>query len=171
MEIHEKAKKVQEKYENKLKIVEENVELTEAEKQIAYKKLHNQILKHKKNNIKMGSVKEYICNFSQQFAGDDAQNFLIGVAGGLSMAIGSIGIATGIISGSAILSSVASLGAVAGLAAITNTVSNISFGMESAVEDCATNNAYKTKDIDAVLDEFCEKLEALIKPNNVEITR
>lgn len=170
MEKCKKALKIQDKYEKKLKIIEENTKLTEQEKQKVYKKLQKQINKHKKTNDNLIKLANLTYHVSSSIACEEPfHNFALGWISAVTLITGVVGLLSGIVNTSALGTTIHAIAVAYGSIVLPNVIVNTEINGESILNTQITNVLDKRKDINKVFDIVNSKLDTLIKTPELEM--
>jgi len=171
MEFSKKTIKVKEKYQKKVKIIQENCELTDEEKYKLYCNLQDKIRKIIKKTDKSYEIKSNLSEISRIIAGgdDSLDKFLVFQAGSIISVLGVMGV---VAASAPALIALAGVVLGAGLLSIINTAFNLKIdGEESINEQIATSAMYNSIETENVLDEIIDQLESLKGKLNIKQTQ
>lgn len=170
MELDKKTQKIQDKFEKKLKIVEENIELTEEEKQKVYKKLKKQIKRYQKSNIQNKKMSDLLYKLSDFLSGKDHfNNIVVGFCSTCLFMFSAIPIAAGILSNSAMMTISGGLTAAFSGTFLTNSILNYESDGTTIIQEINEIAANRYENLTSVLAELDKQLDILIKPQELEM--
>lgn len=166
--IYKKSKQkgllVTEKYQKKMRIIEENVNLSDEEKLQAYGRLIQKVEKESQKNEKKGErSKKFYSKVSEMM--DDGRNIITGNVGLLSTIIGGVCLASSSLT--ACIPATVLYGTLTTLGAGVTTLAGITFengNGNSVLENIETKNMYDTIFTREALENVNKKLKELTSP-------